>query len=97
MNVTFGNIEIGLKSIKKRTPIVFKKIGDSFLAFAMALQAYTVIVLSDPQYMAVLNSYVPQQYTRIATLVCVVVKIITMFTSKADEKPIYPPPQDLKK
>lgn len=85
-----GNIEIGRKAIRKRTPTFLKKIGDSCLTFATMLQAYTMIVMSDPATMKMLAAYVPEKYTQIATLVCVLIKIGTMFTGRPNEKPIYP-------
>lgn len=90
-----GSVEIGVKSIKKRTPITLKRIGDSFLAFAGLLQTYSLAILADPVYYKVMTSYLPEKYTKIATLVCVGIKLFTMFTSRPDEIPVYPAPPEL--
>lgn len=90
------NIEVGKKAIRKRTPTIIKKIGDSFLAFALLLQLHAVAILTDPDYMRILTSYLPEKYTRIATLVCVIIKLISMFTARPNEAPIYPAPPELK-
>lgn len=95
--MTIGDIEIGLKAVKKRTPIILKKIGDSFLTFAALIQSYSLILLSDPVYYKVMTSYLPEKYTRIATIACIGIKLFTMFTARPDEKPIYPAPEELKK
>lgn len=92
-----GQVEIGLKSIKKRTPEVFKKIGDWFLTFAGLIQVNSLLLLNDPDYQLLLKSYLPEKYTKIATLICVGIKLFTMFTARPDEKPIYPAPEELKK
>lgn len=92
-----GTYEIGVKALKKRTPLAFKTIGAWALRTSISVLGYATATMIDPVYFKLASLYLPMKYTIGIALGLLIVKSLTSYIAKADEIPIYPAPPELLK